>query len=79
MKMRLKMKQVRVILFLLVITLFAASIPGTPLSPVYKHSTASADPAASNPPQEGTGGGRGKDSDCSGIWVWWFGWYCYVP
>ena len=73
------MKKVRVILFLLVMTLFAASIPGTPLSPVYKHSLVSAAPETSDPPQDGAGGGRGRTEECKGIWIWCFGWYCFLP
>ena len=55
------MKKVRVILLLLVFGMFAASIPGTPLSPVYKHSTVRAD--GDGDPQDGCGGGRGKTCD----------------
>lgn len=74
------MKKVRVILFLFVITLFAASIPGTPLSPVYNKSAVRADPLSLGDEQTGTGRGRPRDPDCpDGVWVWVFGWWCFTP
>ena len=61
------MKKVRVILFLLVFGMFAASIPQTPLSPVYQHSTVRAD-GDDGEGQDGCGGGRGKTcNEC--VWV----------
>jgi hypothetical protein len=73
------MRKVRLMLFLLVITLFAASIPGTPLSTAYRHSTVSADPEGDTDPQEGGEGGLGRDARCQGTWIWFFGWHCFMP
>jgi len=63
------MKKVRLILFLLIFGMFVASIPGTPVSPVYKHSTVRADDGEGDGDHQPTcGDGRGKT--CVGCtWV----------
>ena len=58
------MKKLRVTVFLLLISVVAASIAGTPLSPLYSRSTVSADPIETGSEQDGKTTGRPKPEDC---------------
>jgi hypothetical protein len=67
------------LLFLVVIALFTMTIPGIQRSPAHNEATVSANLEDPSDPQEGGGDGGGRDGRCKGIWVWFFGWYCYTP